>query len=175
MNNSWRRFAVVSSLILFAALSRIIPHPPNFAPIAAMALFGGAYYADRKWAFIIPLAAMFFSDLFIGFHSLMLLVYLTFIAMVFIGFRLRENKKPLSLVIAGLTASVLFFILSNLGVWVIGGGVVYPMNASGLIGCYVAAVPFFQNTVLGDLFYTGVLFGAFEVIKYKFPVLKAVV
>ena len=173
MNSYWSRFAVVSSLILFAILSRIIPHPPNFTPIAAMALFGGAYYTERKWAFIIPLTAMFISDLFIGFHSLMPLVYICFAVMVFIGFRLRENKKPLSLIVAGLTASILFFVFSNFGVWIIAKGTTYPYNIQGLMACYVAAIPFFQNTLLGDMFYIGVLFGTFEAIKYRFPVLRS--
>ena len=174
MNSKWPSFIVISSLILFAALSRVIPHPPNFAPVGAMALFAGAFYTDKKWAFIFPIIAMLISDMIIGFHSLMLLIYFSFIVIVFVGFKLRENKRPLSLITAGLVSSILFFLISNFGVWIIGGGVIYPINFQGLIMCYIAAIPFFQNTLLGDLFYVGVLFGAFELIKYKSASLKSV-
>ena len=146
-------------LVLAAALSRVVPHPPNFTPIAAIAL-SSAVYLDRRFTFFIPLAAMLISDYFIGFHSGMGWVYGCFVAIGVIGLWLRSHKRPQFVVGASLLSSVLFYIVTNFGVWL--GGSMYPKTFSGLGMCYVAAVPFFQNTVLGDLVYTSVLFGLFE-------------
>jgi hypothetical protein len=151
-----------SILILAAALSRLLPHPPNFTPIAAIALSSAVYF-DKRFAFIIPLAAMLISDLFLGFHTGMAWVYGSFFAIGGIGLWLRSHKRPLPIAGAALASSVLFFVVTNFGVWLT--GTLYPKTLEGLIACYVAAIPFFQNTVAGDLLYTGVLFGLFEVIE----------
>jgi len=148
-----------AGLILAAALSRLLPHPPNFTPIAAIALSAGVYL-DRRYAFFLPLAAMLISDYFIGFHDGMVWVYGCFLAIGLIGLWLRSHKKPLLIAGASLTSSVLFFIVTNFGVWLT--GTMYPKTFEGLIACYVAAVPFFQNTVAGDLAYTAAIFGLFE-------------
>ena len=148
-----------SGLILAAALSRLIPHPPNFTPIAAIAL-SSAVYLDKRYAFIIPLIAMLVSDYFIGFHSGMVWVYGCFALIGLIGIWLRSHKKPLFVAGATLVSSVLFFVVTNFAVWFM--GTMYPKTWEGLIACYVAAIPFFQNTVAGDLMYTGALFGLFE-------------
>jgi hypothetical protein len=151
-------FFLAVLLIGFAALSRFIPHPPNFAPIAAMALFGGVYL-DKRYAFIVPLLAMVLSDIFLGFHSTIPYVYGSFIVTALIGLWLKNHKSVGLIVGASLTSSVLFFIVTNFGVWVSG---VYPQTLGGLAACYVAAIPFFRNTVFGDLLYVGVLFGLYE-------------
>jgi hypothetical protein len=163
------RFLAVTCMVLFAAALRLVPHYPNFTPIAAMALFGGAYFSNKKFAFIVPLAAMFISDLIIGFHSTMWAVYLSFAVVVMIGFSLRKSKKISNIFLAVVSSSVLFFVVTNFAVWMM--GTMYPMTLSGLAESYVAAIPFFSYSVLGDLFYAGVFFGAFEFAKIKFPVL----
>jgi len=157
-------------VVLVAAVFRIIPHPPNFTPIAAMALFGGAYFTNKKLAFLIPMAAMLLSDLFIGFHSGMPAVYLSFALMVLIGMRISNNIKPKSVIIGSLSASVLFFVITNFGVWMT-SATMYSQGLYGLTACYVAAIPFFHNTVLGDLVFTSVLFGGFYLVRQKFPIL----
>lgn len=164
------RFAFITLIILAAITSRFIPHPPNFTPIAGIALFGGAYYSDKKLALIIPLLAMFLSDLFIGFHSLMLFVYLSFAIITFLGFLLREKISVLKLASITIAGSVIFFIITNFAVWLVGN--MYPKTILGLINCYTAAIPFFKNSLVGDLFYTAILFSMFEILKNYFYVLK---
>lgn len=161
------RFLVLTLLVITAAAVRLLPHYPNFTPIAGMALLGGSYFSNKKIAFFIPFVAMFLSDIILGFHSTMWAVYLSFALIVMIGFSLRKSKKISNLFLASVSSSVLFFIITNFGVWSSGG--TYPMGLTGLTGCYVAAIPFFHYTLLGDLFYTGVFFGAFELLKYGFP------
>jgi hypothetical protein len=161
-----KRFIFLSGLIFTAALIRLIPHPPNFAPITAMALFGGAYFSNKKFAFIIPLAAMFVTDLILGFHNTMWAVYLSFIVIVLIGMSIK-NKKITNIALASVGSSILFFVLTNFAFWTT--GLLYYKNLTGLAQCYVAAIPFFHNTVIGDLIYTAVLFGTFELAKAKLP------
>jgi hypothetical protein len=151
-------FLLAVLLIAFAALSRFVPHPENFTPIAAMALFGGVYF-DKRYAFVVPLVAMVVSDYFIGFHNTVPYVYGSFVLAGLIGIWLKNHKSVAWIVGASLTSSVLFFVVTNFGVWVTGG---YPQNFGGLVECYIAAIPFFRNTVLGDLLYVGVLFGLYE-------------
>jgi hypothetical protein len=151
-------FLLAVILIAFAAVSRFMPHPENFTPIAAMALFGGVYFSKR-YAFVIPLVAMVVSDYFIGFHNTVPYVYGSFVLAGLIGIWLKNHKNVGWIVGASLSSSVLFFVITNFGVWVTGG---YPQNFGGLVECYIAAIPFFRNTVLGDLLYVGVLFGLYE-------------
>lgn len=173
------RFYVLVGMILAAAASRLIPHPPNFAPIGAMALFGGAYFADRRLAFVVPLAAMFLSDLAIGLlsgdlslglHRLIPVVYGSFALIVCLGFWLRKRRTVVPIAGAALAGSLLFFILTNFGVWAFGSW--YPKTWEGLVACYVAAIPFFHNTLLGDAVYNTALFGGFALAAYRFPVLR---
>lgn len=170
MNKINSRFWVITLLILAAAFVRLIPHPPNFAPIAAMALFSGAYFNKKSFAFAVPLAAMFLTDAIIGFHSSMWIVYLSFAVIVLIGMFMLRKVSIKNVVLASVTASISFFIITNLGVWAF--GTMYPKNIAGLIECYIAAIPFVQNTLLGDLFYSGIMFGVFEFTKSKFPVIS---
>lgn len=163
------RFITLSSMIFIAAIMRLLPHPPNFTPIAAMALFGGAYFADRRLSFLLPLAAMFMSNIILGYYTLMPVVYGTFALIVIIGFYLRNNVKISTLTIASFSGALTFFIITNFAVWLFSG--MYPMTTQGLIACYAAALPFFKNTLLSTLFYSALMFGAFEMAKFKFPVL----
>ena len=163
------RLYLVVVMILAAAASRLIPHPPNFTPIGAMALFGGAYFADRRLAFLVPLAAMFLSDIFIGLHSLMPVVYACFAAIVCMGFWLRGGRRALPIAGAALASSVFFFMATNFGMWALGSW--YPKTLPGLVACYVAGIPWFQHTLLGDMFYTAALFGGFWLAERYFPAL----
>ncbi|MGD1044936.1 MAG: DUF6580 family putative transport protein [Bacteroidota bacterium] len=160
-----RNILISSALILAAALSRILPHPDNFTPIAAMALAGGVYF-NKRIALVVPLAALVISDLFIGFHNTILFVYGSFLLIGLIGLWLKSHKKPLPIFGATLFSSILFFVVTNFGVWLTGGGWFYPKTWQGLIECYTLAIPFFRNTVAGDLVYTVVLFGLFELSGY---------
>lgn len=163
---------ILAGIILVAAFSRLIPHPPNFTAIGAMALFGGAYFNKKYLAFIIPFAAMLMTDAIIGFHPTMIAVYVSFAIIVMIGFSLREKKKIGNIILASVSASVLFFVVTNFAVW--GMLPYYPKTGVGLAACYTAAVPFFHYNLMGDLLYTGVLFGAFELAIVKLPKLSKV-
>lgn len=162
------RFTLIVAMIFGAAALRLVPHPANFDAIGALALFGGAHLGDKRWAFLIPLAALFLGDVIIGFHAQMPLVYGVFALMVCMGFALRERRTPLSVAGVAVAASILFFVVTNFGVWALDA--LYPMTFQGLVTCYVAAIPFFANTLAGNLFYSAVLFGGFALAERKVPV-----
>ncbi len=180
-----KRFIVLSGFILLAAISRMVPHPYNFAPIGAMSIFGAAYFTDKKFSFLLPLFAMFVSDLLInnilyasyyggftlftpGFYWVYGSIALIVLAGVFI-----LKKVNVKTVIAGsLSASIIFFLVTNFGAWLVDP--IYPKGLSGLFMSYTAGLPFFHSTVLGDLFYSGVMFGAFEFAKSKTNMLQPV-
>lgn len=164
------RYVFTFTLILLAVLSRLLPHPPNFAPITAIALFGGVYL-DRKHTFLVPIAAMLISDYFIGFYSGIVWVYASFLAIGFIGLWVREHKSVSATIGATISGSVLFFIVTNFGVW-ISSQVTYSHTISGLVECYVAAIPFFRNTLLGDAAYVCIMFGSYELARKFIPALK---
>ncbi len=166
-SNLTPRFLVLAGMILIAAFTRLIPHPPNFTAIGAIALFGGASFNRKSLAFAIPIIAMFLSDLIIGFHPGMYAVYLSFVLIVMIGMSLRNKKKIGNIFLASVSASVLFFVVTNFALWAT--GILYPKNLAGLAECFVAAIPFFHYTLFGDLFFAGILFGAFELAIVKFP------
>jgi hypothetical protein len=157
-------------MVVAAAAFRILPHPPNFSPIAAVALFGGAHFADRRAAFLVPLAAMFLSDLVLGLHALMPVIYGCFALVVCLGLLLRQRRSPVHIAALTLTASLLFFTISNFAVWAFSG--MYPRTGAGLAACYAAALPFFQNTLAGDLCFTTVLFGGMALAEWRFPKLQ---
>jgi len=164
------RLVALITIILAAAASRLIPHPPNLTSITAIALFGGAYFSDRRLAFLVPLAALFLSDLILGFYSHMEVVYLSFALIVCTGLWLQKRRSTFHIAGAALTSSVLFFLITNFGVWAFES--LYPKTLEGLLACYVAAIPFFQNTLQGDLFFTAVLFGGFTLLERSFPKLR---
>lgn len=169
----------IGTLIIAAALSRLIPHPPNFTAVGAMAIFGGAYFTRERWLILVPFLALWLSDLLLnnlvyqaytdGFtlfsvHSLP--VYIAFALVVVLSHLFLQKQSGGRLLATSLTAAVLFFIVTNLGVWL--SGEIYPLTMTGLIACFTAAIPFFGNTLLGNLFYTGVLFGAIWLINKQF-------
>ncbi len=148
-------------IILAAVLSRVLPHPPNFAPITGIALFSGSYLSGFSM-FILPLSIMFLSDLILGFHTTMFYVYLGFVVIVLLGKLLGKNKSLLRLTAISLTASLIFYLITNFGVWL--SAEMYPKNLPGLELSYIMGLPFLRNTILGDIFYTFVLFYGFSFI-----------
>lgn len=150
--------------ILAAVVLRLVPHLPNFVPIAAMALFGGTYL-NKKYALIIPLAIMFVSDYIIGFYNpwIMLSVYGSFLLIGLLGLWLKNHKTVANVVGASIFGSIIFFVLTNFAVWAVPHSM-YPHTLQGLISSYTMGLPFFRNTLLGDLFYVTMMFGLYEVV-----------
>jgi hypothetical protein len=166
------RLSVIVSIILLLAVYRVIPHPPNVSPVAAMALFGGAYFTDRKLAFIIPLIALLVSDLIIGLHNTLPFVYGAFAVTVVMGIWLRDRIGVMTVAGAAVGASLLFFIVTNFGAWLSNPGL-YPQTFEGLLQSYAAGIPFYRNTLIGDLFFTALLFGGFQLLEKNIHELEA--
>jgi predicted small integral membrane protein len=160
------RFIVLAGVILAAAASRMIPHPPNFTPVAALALFGGASFASKRAALLVPLAAMFLSDLVLGFYSITPAVYVSFALVVGLGLWLRRRKSFSHVAFAVIASALLFFVLTNFGVWALAGW--YSKTWTGLGDCCVAAIPFFRNTLASSLLYSALLFGGLALAEKHF-------
>lgn len=174
-------FKILLSIILFATLTRIaIPsflgHPPNFSAIDATALFCGTYFSRRSIACLVVLLSVWIGDILLSkismgqwnlFYSGFYWQYGCYFLITFIGAALKDKVRPLPLVSTCLTSSILFFGISNFGVWY--SGFLYPQTLNGLFTCYVSAIPFFKNTLLSDLFFTLLLFGSFNLIKFTLP------
>jgi hypothetical protein len=175
MSGKWLfslRFMVLMAMLLAAAASRLIPHPWNFTPIGAMALFGGACISNRFAGFLMPLGAMLLSDGLIGFHSGMPVIYASFAVYYLLGLWVANRKTPEAIYGATLFGSVQFFFLTNFAVWAMGDGHLFPKNWEGLIACYTAAIPFFGGTIGGDLTYATILFGGLALVEGAFPTLR---
>ena len=180
------RFLVLAGLILAAAMSRLAPHPANFAPIAAMALFGGACFRDKSWGFAVPLTAMILSDLAIDLHWINLpwrtyptdnallwgkvFVYGAFALSVCLGFWLKNRRTLVPIAVATLAGSLVFFLLTNFGAWVFDPQ--YAKTFSGLMQCYEAGLPFWRHSLSGDAFYAAVLFGGLALAERWVPALQ---
>jgi hypothetical protein len=176
------RVKVVAGAVVLAALTRLLPHPHNFAPITAIALFAAATFNDRRLAIVTPLLALFVSDLGIeAMHRLGLMaswaiypgMWVTYLAMLLItlmGFLLRGHRTAPAVAGATLAGSVVFYVVTNFLVWA--GGDLYPHTLAGLVTCFELAIPFFQNAVLGDMVYCAVLFGGFALAERRLPLLR---
>lgn len=179
------RFSVLLSLIVFAAFSRVIPHPANFSPLGAIALFGAAYF-KRSWqSLVIPILTVWLSDLFINniiykayyptftfFYDGFLWTYMSYVLIGLYGM-LVLKKIDLKRIITGITgATAIFFFVSNIGCWA--GNTNYSQTFSGLVDCYIAGIPYLSGTILGDVCYGIVLFGGFSLAQHQFPKLKQV-
>ena len=152
-------------LIILLALSRLIPHPPNFTPILGMAVFSGAIINRKIVAYLVPLAAMLLSDLYLGFHSGMPIIYFTLAICVLIG-TFIESRVTILNSILGITAGVMvFYLITNFTVWY--GSGMYENSFSGLITCYVMGLPFLQNTFISSLIYGMGAFLIYEVINKR--------
>jgi hypothetical protein len=157
-------------LIVLAAALRIAPHPWNFTPVGAMALFSGAVLKDRRLAFLFPLVALFVGDVFIGLYKIIPIIYASFLVSVAIGLWLRDRRTVARISLATLLGAIQFFLVSNFAVWQFLKG--FPHTASGLAACYIAGIPFFWNTLAGDAVYATLLFGGFALAERLFPLLR---
>ena len=157
-------------LIALVAALRIAPHPWNFTPVGAMALFAGATLKNRRLAFLFPLLALFAGDIFIGFHKLIPIVYASFLINVAIGLWLRDGRTVVRISLATLLGAIQFFLITNFAVWQFLSG--YPHTATGLFACYIAGIPFFWNTLVGDTLYAALLFGGFAFAERFLPALR---
>ena len=171
MTGNHIRLAALLGAVAAAAALRLVPHPPNFSPIDAMALFSGAYLGRRALAIAAPLAALLISDLVLGFYPGMMFQYAAVVLIAVLGSIALTRVGLARLAGATVASSLLFFTVSNFGVWLVGG--IYPHTLAALGTCYVAAIPFFQNTIAGDLFYAALLFGGFALAEHFVPKLRA--
>ena len=151
---------IIPVIIILAAVSRLIPHPPNFTPIIAMGLFSGAYIQNRSLAVLIPIGSMFLADLFLGLHGTIYFVYGSVLLVAVLSMVLIKKVTLRNCALAALSGSFLFFIITNFGVWL--SSSYYPKNIEGILICYTMALPFFGNTLVGSLFYSTVMFGGYE-------------
>ena len=167
------RLIALLSAILAAAALRLVPHPPNFSPIDAMALFSGAYLSRRSIALALaaPLAALLLSDALLGFYSGFWMTYLAVAAIALIGSAALGRRSAFRVGLAAVAGSISFFLISNFGTWALSG--MYAHTSAGLVACYTAAISFFQNTLAGDLFYATLLFGGFALAEHFAPKLRA--
>jgi len=172
------RFGSLAVITVLAAAFRLVPHPPNFTPIAAMALFGGAFFPTQRSAFAVPLVTMPLSDLVLvlavyGLHGLGVMPFVcgSFALTVCLGRCVRQQPRLPFVAGAALGNALLFCLITSLGVWLC--SLMYPGAWKGLIACHAAAVPCFGNTIAGNLFYASLLFGGFELMQRRFPLLQA--
>ena len=168
------KIVIVFSLVFIAALSRLIPHPPNFNPLMSIALFGGVMFSRQVWAFAIPFIALVLSDLIIGFYGIMMLpVYLSLALVVLHGFWVNRKSKEAgkfawgSLGISVLSSSLVFFVTTNFFVWLLTP--MYAKTFVGLMECFTLAIPFFDNTVFSNVVYSVAIFGSYELLKAARP------
>lgn len=177
------RFSVLAVIIVLAAFSRLIPHMPNFSPLGAIGLFGAAYFTKKWQAFLIPIAATWISDLFINnviyaqyypsftwFYEGFYWQYGSYALITFAGLLIFKKINTPRILAGALTATALFFLITNFGCFP--GTPSYPQNFGGLMACYAAGIPFLKGTLLGDLFYSGVLFGSYALLQQRYPILK---
>ncbi len=176
------RFSILTALILLVAFSRMIPHPTNFSPLGAIAIFGAAHFSKKWQILFIPIAATWLSDLFINnviyanyyptftwFYDGFYWQYTSYLLIALTSMALLKKVSKERVFIGAFCATAIFFLISNVGCWV--GNSFYPQNFKGLMSCYAAGIPFLKGTLLGDLFYSLVLFGGFAIAQYKLPVL----
>lgn len=153
-----KRQLILILFVFFAVLLRVLPHPPNFAPVTALALFSGVYFSNRYLAIIVPILAMTLSDIVLGFYSISYWVYGSFILVTVFGMVAKSIKIKSILI-----SSLIFFFFSNLGVWILG----YPKTLEGFILCYTLAIPFLTYSLLGDLFFSLVLKKSFNYVENR--------
>lgn len=148
-------------VVAVASLMRILPHPPNIAPVAGLALFSGAYL-KKPVSFILPLLIMFISDIFLGFSSVSFFVYASFFLIVFIGKIAIRKTSFTNIAYSSVLSSILFFIITNFGSWLTTN--MYQKTLSGLLSCYIMGIPFFRNTLIGDFAYSMVFFYGYALV-----------
>lgn len=176
MNAISIRLTTLLTIILATALFRLVPHWPNFTPVAALALFGAAMF-EKKWlGLVAAFSAMLLSDAIIGFHGSMGAVYISFGLTWLLGTWALRRPTVGNVMGASVASSVLFFLITNFAVWF--GSTYYPQNGAGLMACYAAGLAFyngqsfFLNGLMGDLFFSGLLFGSYYLLQQRFSVLR---
>lgn len=185
------RTLVVAGMVVLAALTRLVQHPPNFWAVTALALFGAAYLPSRKLALVLPVAAVVVSDLLLevltrqgwvtgwmatgrGFHLMMWVICGTTALIALLGFTLRKHRTIPAVAGVTLLGSLVFYLVTNFGVWALDPYYPqssYPHTAAGLWDCYYNGLPFFRNQLLGDAFYAGLMFGGFALAEKRVPAL----
>jgi hypothetical protein len=165
------RMLVVAGIVLGAAALRLAPHPMNFTPVGALALFSGAYFSSKRAALVVPLLSLMVGDILTGFHRLIPFVYASFLVSVGIGFCLRRIKTVPRIGAATLASAVQFYLITNFALWASSIGS-FPKNIDGLVACYIAGFPLFWNTLAGDAFYAALLFGVMALAARKLPLLE---
>jgi uncharacterized membrane protein len=164
------RAILAAVMIVLAAVVRILPHPWNFTPIGAMAIFSGAMLRDRRVAFLFPLLALFVGDLFVGLHRLIPIVYASFLLSVLIGTSLANRRTMHRISGAVFLGALQFFLITNFAIWRVFD--TYPHTPAGLAACYIAGLPLFGNTLAGDAVYAALFFGSFAFAEHYFPSLR---
>jgi len=177
------RLGILAALILLAAFSRVIPHMHNFSPLGAIALFGAAHFTKKWQAFLIPIAATWLSDLFINnviyaqynptfiwFYEGFYWQYGSYLLITLAGLLIFRKVNAQRVITGALTSTAIFFLITNFACFP--GNPTYPQNFGGLFTCYAAGIPFLKGTLLGDLFYSGILFGSFALLQQRFPLLR---
>lgn len=158
--------------VVAAMLLRLMPHPWNLTPMGAMFLFGGSAFARKRESLLVPLGALMISDLYVihvrhagQYDWFSPFTWAGFLLVGLIGWTLRERRTAGRVAAASVAGSVLFFLITNFGVWLQWG--MYPLTPAGLAECYAAAIPFFRNTLLGDLAYTALMFGSYNWLQQR--------
>jgi hypothetical protein len=162
-----KQYIFLVVIIAISLLLRLGSHLPNFSPVIGVALFAGVYFKNKWFAPIIPLSILLATDAYLGFYPEIAFVYIPFLISVVLGFALRKRLNPFTLFGFSFLSSVLFFIVSNFGTFLMSN--FYAHTISGLAECYTLAIPFFRNAILGDLFFTFAIFGFYELLKYGLP------
>lgn len=168
---------LVILMLILAAFARLIPHADNFTPLGSIALFGGTYIRNKKLALVITSAAMLLGDILLqvfygtGFHDTMIFVYGALAVITSLGFLLRKRLQIQTIMVGSLVSSLIFFFITNFGTWTTG---YYGFSGDSLTNCFIAGIPFFNGTLMGDLFYNFILFGSFSLIKWRYPVLTKI-
>lgn len=155
-------FAILIGLILLGAATRFLPHPANLTAVGATAIFAGVVF-PKRWGIWLPLLLMIATDIFLGWHRLVLFTWGSMAVYAALGWIVSKKKKTSSIIGATLVGSTFFFLVTNWAVWQFEA--MYPHTVSGLVSCYVAALPFFRNMLIGDIAYVGILFGAYALAK----------
>jgi len=158
------------ALIVISIVARLLPHPANLTPVGGASLFGGAKLS-RPWNYLVPISILFVSDIFLGFHSTMPYVYLSFLISVYLGEKLLRQPNLGRIALGALASSFIFFVISNLGVWLQGS--LYPHSLVGLVNCYTLALPFWRNMLAGDLIFSFSLFYAYQLLSQNAGVIKS--
>lgn len=167
------RIIFVVTAVAFAALTRILPHPPNFTAVGAMALFAGACMANRWLSLLVPMIALFITDIFLGFHNTMWAVYGSVGLTTVMGWFISKRQNFLTVTGASIISALMFFYITNAAMWVVGffGPGFYPQTSEGLSLAIEAGIPFRNDGIISQLLYTGILFGAFHLARVKKPAL----